>query len=243
MDDVALARRLAAAAGDLLLNLRARSGLSAHALGDAGDEQANALILRGLAEERPDDTVLSEESPDHSGRAGERRVWIVDPLDGTREYRAGRDEWAVHVGLALDGEAAVGAVALPTAGRVLDSASVPPVPTRGDTLRIVVSRSRAPELCASVAERLGATLIPMGSAGAKIMAVVDGRADAYLHSGGQYEWDNCAPVAIARAAGLHASRVDGSPLRYNRPDPMLPDLLVCRMDLANTLLRAINECG
>ena len=90
-----------------------------------------------------------------------------------------------------------------------------------------------------VAEALGAELVAMGSAGAKAMAVVLGHADIYAHSGGQYEWDSCAPVAVAKAAGLHVSRIDGSELRYNQPDPYLPDLLICRPELAAEVLRAL----
>ena len=244
MTDAALARAIAEEAGRLLLAIRAEAGLIGKALGDAGDARANALILARLGAARPHDRVLSEESPDRDGRCAAARVWIVDPLDGTREYAEGRDEWAVHVGLAIDGRPSVGAVALPPLNRVLDSGEVRPPPPRSEgPLRIVVSRSRAPELCRSVAGRIGAELIPMGSAGAKAMAVVDGRADAYLHAGGQYEWDNCAPVAVARAAGLHASRVDGSPLVYNCADPYVSDLLVCRPELADRLLSAVRACG
>ena len=242
--DVELAREIAGLAGRLLVDVRASSGLSGAALGDEGDASANRFILERLTEARPGDRVLSEEEADDPDRRARSRLWIVDPLDGTREYGEGRDDWAVHVGLAIDGRPAVGAVALPAVDRVLDSGSVTPPPAAWrDRLRIVVSRSRAPELCRHVADRLGAELVGMGSAGAKVMAVVDGRADAYLHSGGQYEWDNCAPVAIARAAGLHASRVDGSDLSYNRADPLVPDLLVCRPELAERLLGAVRDCA
>ena len=242
--DAAFARAVADEAGRLLIELRASSGLTGKALGAAGDARANRLILGRLAAERPGDRVLSEEARDDASRCGHARVWIVDPLDGTREYGEGRDDWAVHVGLAIDGRPAAGAVALPALGRVLGSDTVSPPDRAADgPLRVVVSRSRAPELCRGVAERIGAELVPMGSAGAKVMAVVDGRADAYLHAGGQYEWDNCAPVAVARAAGLHASRVDGSELVYNRVDPLLPDLLVCRPELSAALLGAVRDCG
>lgn len=225
------------------MELRRTSKLTGPALGRAGDELANRLILSALGDVRPDDCILSEEAADVSHRCSSQRVWIIDPLDGTREFEAGRDDWAVHVGLAIDGLAAAGAVALPVQGRVLDSESVRPPPPLIGPLTIVVSRSRAPELCHTIAERIGARLIPMGSAGAKVMAVVNGRAHAYLHTGGQYEWDNCAPVAVACAAGLHASRVDGSELRYNRPDPSLPDLLVCRREIAAELLAAVRASG
>ncbi|MDG5487011.1 3'(2'),5'-bisphosphate nucleotidase CysQ [Sphingomonas sp. BGYR3] len=239
MTDVELARSIAEAAGRLLMDLRAAGDLADEALGAEGDRAANALILERLAEARPDDAVLSEESADSPDRLNRSRVWIIDPLDGTREYREGRDDWAVHIALAIDGKPAIGAVALPALGRVLDSAEVPPAPPPANPPRMLVSRSRPGADAMAVAEALGAELVPMGSAGAKAMAVVRGEADIYLHSGGQYEWDNCAPAAVALAAGLHASRIDGSPLRYNRADPMLPDLLICAPDLARIILPMI----
>jgi 3'(2'), 5'-bisphosphate nucleotidase len=236
-DDAALARALAEAAGALLLEVRARGG-DGRLLGDAGDREANALLMARLAAERPEDGVLSEESADDLVRCAMRRVWIIDPLDGTREYGEGREDWAVHVGLSVDGVAAVGAVALPALGRCHDSASAALGP-RGEALRMVVSRSRAPALVGPVAEALGAELVPMGSAGAKAMAVLEGRAEIYLHDGGQHQWDNCAPVAVARAAGLHCSRIDGSPLVYNGAQTLVPDLLICRAELAADVLAAI----
>ncbi|HEX8384466.1 MAG TPA: 3'(2'),5'-bisphosphate nucleotidase CysQ [Sphingomonas sp.] len=243
MTDAELARSIAREAGDLLLRIRAAGGSSGTALGDEGDAQANALILRRLAAARPADAILSEESLDDRARCATSRVWIVDPLDGTREYREGRDDWAVHVALAVDGAPAIGAVALPALGRVLtsDAPTVPaPLPPRP---RMVVSRSRPPAIATAVAQALGAETIAMGSAGAKAMAVVEGRADIYLHDGGQYEWDNCAPAAVALAYGLHASRIDGSPLVYNRPDPRLPDLLICHPDIATRVLDLIRAPG
>ncbi|PQM27341.1 3'(2'),5'-bisphosphate nucleotidase CysQ [Sphingopyxis lindanitolerans] len=235
-----LAERLATAAGAILLDLRA-GGLDGKALGKAGDEAANALLCRELRAARPDDALLSEEEKDNVSRCAERRVWIVDPLDGTREYGEGRDDWAVHVALAVDGAATVGAVALPALGVTLTSADPVPRGPANAPLRMLVSRTRPAAEAIHVAERLGADLVPMGSAGAKAMAVVRGEADIYLHTGGQYEWDNCAPVAVAQAAGLHVSRVDGSPLRYNNSNPYLPDLLICRKELAGEVLRFAAE--
>ena len=193
---------------------------------------------------RPGDAVLSEEGKDDPARLSARRVWIVDPLDGTREFgEADRTDWAVHVALWQDGDLVAGAVALPAQGRVLSTVpgGVPVVspPAAGQPLRILVSRSRPPEFVQRLAGSVGGVLMPLGSAGAKAAAVIAGDADVYVHSGGQYEWDSAAPVAVARAAGLHASRVDGSALRYNEPSPYVPDLLLCHPAEAASLLAAI----
>ncbi|WP_230482880.1 3'(2'),5'-bisphosphate nucleotidase CysQ [Sphingomonas sp. Leaf21] len=240
MTDAELARSVAIAAGELLRDIRASSGLTGAPLGALGDRDANALILDRLRAARPDDFILSEESVDDRARCAARRVWIVDPLDGTREYASGSDEWAVHIGLAVDGRPALGAVAVPDRAQIFATDDLPPKhPPCPTGLRVVVSRSRAPDIARCVGDRLGATLIPMGSAGAKAMAVVEGRADVYLHDGGQYEWDNCAPAAVALAAGLHASRIDGQPLVYNCENPLLPDLLICRREVADEVLDAI----
>jgi len=235
--DEQLAERLATAAGAILLDLRGQSGLEGKALGQAGDEQANAMLCREIRAARPDDALLSEEEKDNAARCGQSRVWIVDPLDGTREYGEGRDDWAVHVALAVDGVATVGAVALPGLGLTLTSGAPVSLQPANRPLRMLVSRTRPAAEAVFVAERIGADLLAMGSAGAKAMAVVRGEADIYLHTGGQYEWDNCAPVAVAQAAGLHVSRVDGSPIRYNNADTYLPDLLICRKELAGDALR------
>jgi 3'(2'), 5'-bisphosphate nucleotidase len=235
--DAELAASIAGEAGALLLAIRAERAQTGHALGDRGDREANALILARLAAARPEDFVLSEESVDDRRRCGARRAWIVDPLDGTRDYADARDDWAVHVGLAIDGRPALGAVAVPERGEVWSTATVgPPPPRAPGRLRVVASRTRCPAVVNRIADALGAELLGMGSAGAKAMAVVDGRADVYLHDGGQYEWDNCAPAAVAIAAGLHASRLDGSPLVYNCADPLLPDLVICRPELADAVL-------
>ncbi|PBC40979.1 3'(2'),5'-bisphosphate nucleotidase CysQ [Rhodococcus sp. ACPA4] len=236
MDDHTLAATLAAEAGELLLEIRAEGGA-------VGDKRANELLLRRLAELRPDDAVLSEESADNPIRLERDRVWIIDPLDGTREYgEPPRSDWAVHVALAVNGRASVGAVALPGADLVLhtgDPRGVPPARTR--PLRLAVSRTRPPACVDHLAEHLGSTLVPMGSAGAKAMAVLRGEVDIYAHSGGQYEWDSCAPAAVAAASGLHVSRLDGAPLRYNMPDPYLPDLLICRAEVAEMVLEVLRS--
>jgi 3'(2'), 5'-bisphosphate nucleotidase len=239
--DAELAAKLAEGAGRRLLDLRANGGFEGKALGEAGDQVANRYLLRHLAAERPDDGLLSEESKDTEERLGKSRVWIVDPLDGTREYAEGRADWAVHVGLAIDGVAETGAVALPgiDGGLVLRSDRPTPLPPHDGPPRLLVSRTRPASEAVAVAAGLGGELVPMGSAGAKAMAVVTGQAEIYLHSGGQYEWDNCAPVAVARAHGLHCSRIDGSELRYNGRDTYLPDLLICRTEWAERVLKAV----
>jgi 3'(2'), 5'-bisphosphate nucleotidase len=229
--DAELAAELAEAAGAVLLGLRG-GGLTGKALGEAGDRAANRLLVDALRVARPGDGLLSEEERDNRARLARSRVWVVDPLDGTREYREGRDDWAVHVALAIDGAAAAGAVALPARGLVLRSDRPQPLARAHHPPRIVVSRSRPPREAERAAAALGAKLVPMGSAGAKAMAVVLGAAEIYLHSGGQYEWDNCAPAAVALAHGLHVSRLDGGPLVYNRRDTLLPDLLICRHEWA-----------
>ena len=242
MTDAELAASLAEQAGHLLLETRARliaGGESGKALGAAGDLAANALLCAALREARPDDGLLSEEEKDNAARLTQRRVWIIDPLDGTREYGEERSDWAVHVALAVDGVAEVGAVALPGLGLVLRSDCPTPPPAAAATPRMLVSRTRPAAEAVAVAEVLGAELVPMGSAGAKAMAVVRGEAEIYLHTGGQYEWDSCAPVAVARAHGLHVSRADGSPLVYNQPDTYMPDLLICRPEWAARVLAAM----
>ena len=237
--DVGLAERLATKAGAILLRVRDTSGLSGAELGKAGDEQANAYLMDALRAARPDDAILSEEESDDEARLAVRRTWIIDPLDGTREYGEGRTDWAVHVALAVDGLAAIGAVALPGLGLTLTSGVSPPRAARTGPPRMLVSRTRPAAEALAVAKAVGAELLPMGSAGAKAMAVVRGEAEIYLHTGGQYEWDNCAPAAVAQAAGLHVSRADGSPLRYNNADTYLPDLLICRPELADQVLALV----
>lgn len=237
--DADLAAQLAEVAGRLLLAVQNSGMLSAKALGNAGDAIANQFLCHTLREQRSDDGLLSEEEKDDLARLDKPRVWIVDPVDGTREYGEKRSDWAVHVGLAIDGVATVGAVALPGLGLVLRTDQPGIVPAAPETLRMVVSRTRPAREAIEIAARIGAELVPMGSAGAKAMAIVLGNADIYLHSGGQYEWDSCAPVAVALAHGLHCSRIDGSPLVYNQADVYMPDLLICRQDHAAMVLAQV----
>jgi 3'(2'), 5'-bisphosphate nucleotidase len=242
LSDARLAALLAGQAGELLRELRDGGG-SGRELSDRGDTQSNALLLRELAAHRPDDAVLSEESADTSARLHSDRVWIIDPLDGSREYgMRDRADWAVHVALwqAEQGITAA-AVALPVLNAVYASDAPPPpaAPRRRNV--ILVSDSRPPAFAADVAAAIGAALVPMGSAGAKAMAVLRGDAVAYLHAGGQWEWDSAAPVGVVQAAGLHASRIDGTPLRYNSAHPYLPDLLISTPGLADALLAAIAD--
>jgi 3'(2'), 5'-bisphosphate nucleotidase len=234
--DVRLAERLATEAGEILLSLQRSSGLSGKELGKAGDEGANTYLMRALRAARPDDGLLSEETECDGARLAKSRVWIIDPLDGTREYGEARTDWAVHVALAINGVATVGAVALPGLDMTLTSGAPKPLAPANVPPRMLVSRTRPAAEAVAVAEGVGAELLPMGSAGAKAMAVVRGEADIYLHTGGQYEWDNCAPAAVAQAAGLHVSRADGSPLVYNAENTYLPDLLICRPELAEQVL-------
>ena len=241
MSDVEVAAAAARAAAAVLTGLREEGRLTGRDLGDAGDAAAQAAISGVLAERRPGDVVFSEEAVDDRRRLTAERVWIVDPLDGTREYgEAPRPDWAVHVALWADGDLAAAAVALPALGAVLLTDPAPTVPApAGGRPRIAVSRSRPPAVATTAAAALDAELVPMGSAGWKVTAVVRGKADAYVHAGGMYQWDSAAPVAVARAAGLTAVRLDGSPLVYNGPDAWLPDLLVCRPELADRLLAAV----
>ena len=238
MTDDELAARLATEAGGLLLKIRDElADATADERKAVGDKRSHEFLTAALATERADDAVLSEEGIDNPVRLSADRVWIVDPLDGTREFsELGRTDWAVHVALWQSGDLVAGAVALPAQGITLATPHVPAPPPAPPIPRVVVSRTRPPAVALDVRDRLGGTLIEMGSAGAKAASIVQGLADVYVHAGGQYEWDNAAPVAVARAAGLHASRIDGSPLEYNRRDPLLPDLLICRAELADAVL-------
>ncbi len=244
LDDHALAAWLADAAGERLLAVR-QEGLVGRELKDAGDRAAQDVLAALLAEHRPGDAVLSEEAADDKARLTASRVWIIDPLDGTREFsEPPRDDWAVHVALWQDGELTAGAVAQPALGETFDTGHPPVVPPRTSTrARIAVSRTRPPAFVEALAAEIGAELVPMGSAGVKVMSVVRDVTDAYVHAGGQYEWDNAAPVAVARAAGLFCSRVDGSELRYNQDDVSLPDLIVCRPELAEQILEFVRRHG
>ena len=247
-DDHQFAAWAATRAGELLLEVRGQ-GLEGKALKDAGDLAAHELLMLLLAEHRPGDAVLSEEGKDDKVRLTSERVWIVDPLDGTREFsEPPRDDWAVHVALweGRDGagELTAGAVAQPGLGQTFTTAPAPVVPPNtAPRPRIAVSRSRPPEWIGPLVQALDGELVAMGSAGAKVISVVRDVTDAYVHAGGQYEWDSAAPVAVARAAGLFTSRVDGSPLRYNQDDVYLPDLVVCRPELAERILAHLDEHG
>lgn len=241
LDDVTLAQRIAAGAGAILKGVRSGGLLRGHELGAAGDKLAQHWIASVLAAHRPDDGMLSEEAPDEvEERLSKDRVWIIDPLDGTREFSNGRLDWAVHISMVENGTPVVAAVAMPDLNRVWHTSNVRAV--KGPyAKRIVISRTRPPACADYVAHALGSELHPMGSAGAKGMSVLLGDADAYIHSGGQYEWDSCAPVGVALAAGLHCSRLDGSPLVYNQEDTYLPDLLICRKEIAGDILKAVAE--
>ena len=241
LGDAELAAHLAAAAGRVALAISQAGQLTGKALGDAGDAAANRFLCDAIRAARPDDGLLSEEEKDNPDRLGKGRVWIVDPVDGTREYSEGRGDWAVHVALAIDGVARIGAVALPglDGSVVLRSDAPQALAPLAERPRFLVSRSRPAREAQAVAATLGGELVPMGSAGAKAMAVVRGEAEVYLHSGGQYEWDSCAPVAVALAHGLHCSQIDGSPLIYNRADTYMPDLLICRAEWAERVLAEV----
>jgi 3'(2'), 5'-bisphosphate nucleotidase len=235
---------LAERAGQLLLQVR-EGELEGAELRAAGDRAAHVLLMDLLTQFRPGDAVLSEEGKDDKVRLQRDRVWIIDPLDGTREFaEPPRDDWAVHVALWEEGDLVAGAVAQPALGRIFTTADPPQVPpSSAKRPRIAVSRSRPPEFVAGLVESLGGELVAMGSAGAKVISVVRDVTDAYVHAGGQYEWDSAAPVAVARAAGLFTSRVDGSPLRYNQDDVYLPDLVVCRPELSEEILSFMDGHG
>jgi len=245
-DDHAFAAWAAEAAGRLLLEVR-RQGLEGRALKDAGDLAAHEFLMQALADHRPGDAVLSEEGKDDKVRLTADRVWIIDPLDGTREFsEVPRDDWAVHVALGErrgdGGDLVAGAVAQPGLETTFSTAAPLTVPPRTSSRpRIAVSRTRPPAFVEELAREIDAELVPMGSAGAKVISVARDVTDAYVHAGGQYEWDSAAPVAVARAAGLHTSRADGAPLAYNQDDVLLPDLLVCRPELAEPITEFVRR--
>ena len=234
--DADLAAELATAAGQLLLEIRSRHHNLPADIGKAGDGAANELLVAELRRQRPQDGLLSEEMKCDGARLSKSRVWIIDPVDGTREYGEGRTDWAVHVALAIDGIATIGAVALPGLNLLLRSDHPAPLPPAAERPRMVISRTRPAKEALDVAAAIGAELVPMGSAGAKAMTIVRGEAEIYLHTGGQHEWDSCAPVAVAAAYGLHVSRADGSPLIYNQSDTYMPDLLICRPEWAAPII-------
>lgn len=239
MTDAELAAHLAEVAGKILIQVRESGMFEGKSLGKAGDETANQFLCHALRQQRPEDGLLSEEEKDNSARLDKERVWIVDPVDGTREYGEARSDWAVHVALCVNGKPETGAVALPGLDTVLRTDAPIDVPAAAQKPRMVVSRTRPAKEAVSVAETIGAELVGMGSAGAKAMAVVRGEAEIYLHTGGQYEWDSAAPAAVALAHGMHASRIDGSPLTYNQADTYMPDLLICRPEWAERVLAEV----
>ncbi|MFT4295303.1 MAG: 3'(2'),5'-bisphosphate nucleotidase CysQ [Micropruina sp.] len=246
--DLDFATALAQGAGEILLRLREQLGDDID--GATGDAESNTYLLRELAAQRPDDAVLSEEAADDLRRLDADRVWIIDPLDGTREFTertpegGWRPDFAVHVALWTRAAGlTAGVVGLPARNLVhrSDAAPVTFPDTAGRPLRVAVSRTRPPRLVTELGKHLDVELVPMGSAGVKVMSVVTGETDAYIHGGGQYEWDSAAPVAVALGAGLHASRLDGSPLVYNRENPWLPDLLVCHPSKAAELVALLAQ--
>ena len=239
MTDAELAANLAQVAGKILIEVRESGMFEGKSLGKAGDETANQFLCHALRQQRPEDGLLSEEEKDNAARLDKKRVWIVDPVDGTREYGEARTDWAVHVALCIDGKPEIGAVALPGLDCVLRTDAPVDVPAPAEKPRMVVSRTRPAAEAVKVSEAIGAELVGMGSAGAKAMAVVRGEAEIYLHTGGQYEWDSAAPAAVALAHGLHASRIDGSPLAYNQADTYMPDLLICRPEWAERVLSEV----
>jgi 3'(2'), 5'-bisphosphate nucleotidase len=242
MHDNEHAVELAHEAGQVLLALQRSGDFEGKDLGREGDARAHRLLMDALAERFPDDRVRSEEASEGVAlETADGRVWIIDPLDGTREYSERRTDWAVHVALAVDGVPAVGAVALPGLDLVLDTVSPPDLPAPPTAPRLVASRTRPPEFVTEVASKIGGEVVPMGSAGAKIAAVIRGEAEVYLHAGGQYEWDSCAPVAVALATGLVATRLDGSPLVYAQVDPWLPDLFICHPAFAPEVRQALES--
>ena len=246
LDDHLLAAALARAAGQQLQELRTTlfaQGSTKWHIKDTGDEVGHRFLMEALAHHRPNDAVLSEEGADNNKRLSADRVWIIDPLDGTNEYsEEGRGDWAIHVALWENGELTAGAVALPVLGITLstDPATKPVLPApRTRKPRLITSRNRAPYSAHLVANAIDCDAIRMGSAGAKAMAVVLGEADIYVHDGGMHQWDSAAPVAVARAAGLHTSRIDGSPFVYNQRETWLPDLIICRPEFVEPVMKAL----
>jgi len=259
---LAFAARIAAEAGRRLVGLRASGRWTDEGiLGDVGDQAADGYLQGYLRGRYPDDGLLSEETVDAAERAGKRLVWIVDPLDGTKEYSSGRHDWAVHVGLTIDGKPALGAVALPAIDRVLTGVcgggivqaavtgsdgewpqafAADAGPSSGQPLRLACSRSHTPEWMQRFARELGgAELVPCGSVGFKVAMLLFGKADVYVHQKGLKEWDTCAPEAIARAAGWTVCRFDGSDQRYNQRDPRNDQIVVCRTRLRERVLAGL----
>lgn len=244
LSDHELAAQLAADAGRLLVQVRAdlqQRGATPWQVRDTGDVVSHHFLVEAIAAARPDDAVLSEEGAEDRRRFTADRVWIIDPLDGTNEFgEPGRHDWAVHVALWERGQLTAAAVSLPALELTFATEPAPTLaPVLRDRPRLITSRTRAPYAAVVVAEELSCDAVRLGSAGAKTMAVILGEADIYVHDGGMYQWDSAAPAAVAQAAGLHVSRIDGSPLVYNQRDVWLPDFLVCRPELAERVLDAL----
>ena len=237
LTDIEIAHQIAKEAGDILLSLQNAKDVDSKQKGKNGDNAANKVIISALKKLRPEDGILSEEENDNFERLEKERVWIIDPLDGTREYSENRDDWAVHIGFCVNGTPTMGVVALPGQDKTYSSNDICELKPLAQRPKILISRTRQPKYAAELAAHLGAELLPMGSAGAKAMAVINGDADIYYHIGGQYEWDNCAPVAVCLAHGLHCSRLDGSAIKYNQKDTFVPDLLICRKEYADKILK------
>lgn len=244
MSDADLATVLAQHTGVLLVQHREqlieRGNVSVWQLKDSGDMLAHHFLLDAFRALRPADSVLSEEGHDDRTRVHANRVWIVDPLDGTNEYGEGRADWAVHIALWEDNALTAGAVSLPSIDTVFSTDPAPVVPPKeGHKPRLVTSRNRAPYAAILVAENMDCDAFRLGSAGAKAMSIIMGEADIYVHDGGMHQWDTAAPAAVALAAGLHASRLDGSPLEYNDADTWLPDFFMCRPEYTDEILHSI----
>jgi len=244
IDDHQLAGLAAQVTGEVLAELRReafRDGWMIWEVRDEGDRRAHDRLVEELGSARPDDVVLSEEGVDDARRLDAERVWIVDPLDGTVDYSSPySDDYAVHVALVVNGVPTAAAVSLPALGRLYGTATSPrPADPLRDRPVVIASRAQA-HWGQALAEELGGDAVTAGSAGVKAMAVVAGEADVYIHPTGLYEWDVCAPAAVARAAGLFVSGIDGSELEFNRARPVVPGLVVCRPELASAVLEALH---
>ena len=256
--DLAFAMEAARSAGKRGLGLREAGRWEGKTLADIGDQAADGFLQGFVRGRYPEDGLLSEETADSPERLGRERTWIVDPLDGTKEYSQGRADWAVHVALTVGGTCALAAVALPSEGRVLWGVALEGQERGGDdgggTLvsgasespskpRVMVSRSHTPPWVETFAGSLGATLVPCGSAGFKVSRLLAGEGDIYVHKIGLKECDTCAPETVARALGWHVCRLRGEEHRYNRADPKNHELVVCRPTWRDRVLEAIASSG
>lgn len=265
-EDAELARTVAQGAGQLLLELRESYGEiepddkeRANALRKEGDRASHEYIAAALSAARPDDAVLSEEGADSDVRLSASRVWIVDPLDGTYEYGQNRADFAVHIVLwNTEGQARLeaGVVDLPAQGLTRSVLDLDPqlgeLPTNRP-IRIVASRSRPPATLAQTVHHLsgslseagitheGVEVVDVGSVGAKVNEILSGRAEAYIHDTGFYEWDVAAPLNVAHHYGLHAEHIDGQPVVFNQMPPYVNNLVVARADLHGFVMDALRN--